>query len=63
MEPIVFRELWMERCQQVQALPERDDRARVARVGVVFVGRDGRLARGEERGRDAGDDLDGRVCW
>ena len=63
MEAVVLRQLRVERREEVEALSERDDRAWVARVRVVFIGRHSCLARGEERGGDAGDNLDGRVCW
>ena len=48
MEAVVLRELRVERREEMQTLPERDDRAWVARVRVVFVRRDSCLAGGDE---------------
>lgn len=59
VEAVVLRELGVERRHEVPALTERNNRAWVARIGVVLVVRDERLASGEQRRREAGDDLDG----
>lgn len=53
MEPIVFRELWMERCEQVQALPERDNGSWIPWVRIVLVYRNNGLGCGEKGRRDA----------
>ena len=49
VEAVVLRQLRVEGREEMQALPERDDRTWVARVRVVFVGGHSCLARGEER--------------
>lgn len=59
VEAVVLRELGVERRHEVPALTERNNRAWVARIGVVLVVCDERLASGEQRWREAGDDLDG----
>lgn len=48
MEAVVLRELRVEGREEMQALAEGDDCARVAGVGVVLVVWYGSLALGEE---------------